>query len=59
MNSFFEKKYLFILSMWKLTIGYSSLGQPSFNANQCWLSLPVDLLEEFGGKKPLQGAKIS
>jgi hypothetical protein len=29
------------------------LRQPSFNANQCWLSLPVDLLEEFGGKKTL------
>jgi hypothetical protein len=29
------------------------LGQPSFNANQCWLSLPVDVLEEFKEKKTL------
>jgi len=36
------------------TNAIAPLGQPSFNANQCWLlSLPVDLLEEFGGKETL------
>jgi hypothetical protein len=34
MNSFFEKKYLFILSMWKLTLGYGT--QKTIDSPTCY-----------------------
>jgi hypothetical protein len=38
MNLFFEKKYLFVLSMWKLTLGYGIQTQLKEDFSNIWLS---------------------